>query len=308
MGDCASVVIPTCNKKERLALVLDSFRHQTVECSRYEVIVIDDGSDDGTEAVVADFVGAFELRYIKQVRKGRSSARNRGIQAADCAIIIFCDDDTIASPDFLAAHLGMHSGERPCGVHGKIYNLPFLKFFRDPVGGTLYSSVGHARQQPAGLQGLLLHRDYASNHLVIERQKKVTSFEKIVSSTFDLNRKELQWLCCTGGNFSASASLLRRAGMFDENFGLLWGGEDIELGYRLSRIGIEFHYSEEAVNYHVDHYRQYFDDELMRSWKYFYQKHPDKIISALPKLLLGDITGIDDYLGRVNGSCDCHEH
>jgi glycosyltransferase involved in cell wall biosynthesis len=54
------------------------------------------------------------------------------------------------------------------------------------------------------------------------------------------------------GNASVPRDLLFRAGLFDERF-QHWGGEDLELGYRLERAGAEFHYSPEALSYQYDY-------------------------------------------------------
>ena len=150
------------------------------------------------------------------------------------------------------------------------------------------------------LQNCLLTHNYVENCNIIAKQKKVAYFEKIVFSTFQYATKEMQWLSCTGGNFSVRSSLLAEAGMFDENYGRIWGGEDIELGYRFHKIGASFYYSESAYNYHLDHYRCDFENAIKYSCIYFYKKHPDTIIRNLSKLLLGEIDTIEDYLTESN--------
>lgn len=62
--------------------------------------------------------------------------------------------------------------------------------------------------------------------------------------------------------------------MFDENFAG-WGLEDFELGYRLSKAGFNFVYSNSAVNYHIEHKRskQKMIEEMYKNMKYFYTKY-----------------------------------
>lgn len=70
-----SVVVPTYNRGEYIRETLDSVLHQTF--SDYEVIVVDDGSTDGTEEIVRPYMD--RLRYIRQENKGAAVARNTGV-------------------------------------------------------------------------------------------------------------------------------------------------------------------------------------------------------------------------------------
>lgn len=94
-----SVVVPTHNRKHLLRLCLQGVLGQ--QYPNYEVIVVDDGSTDGTEAMVKrDFP---QIHYIRQEpKRGPAAARNRGIQAATGDIIAFTDDDCVPPPDWLA--------------------------------------------------------------------------------------------------------------------------------------------------------------------------------------------------------------
>jgi glycosyltransferase involved in cell wall biosynthesis len=77
--------------------------HQDCSGVRYEVLVVDNGSSDGTRAVVAMFTGRSpRVRYLFEPRRGVSHARNAGIAAARAPIIAFIDDDVEASPKWIA--------------------------------------------------------------------------------------------------------------------------------------------------------------------------------------------------------------
>ena len=84
-----SVVIPTYNRIELLKRSIDSVINQTIKPS--EIIIVDDGSNDGTEAMVKKKYDS--LKLIKQKNKGASAARNSGIKASSGEWICFLDSD-----------------------------------------------------------------------------------------------------------------------------------------------------------------------------------------------------------------------
>ena len=84
-----SVVIPTYNRIELLKRSIDSVINQTIKPS--EIIIVDDGSNDGTEAMVKKKYDS--LKLIKQKNKGVSAARNSGIKASSGEWICFLDSD-----------------------------------------------------------------------------------------------------------------------------------------------------------------------------------------------------------------------
>ncbi len=91
------------------------------------------------------------------------------------------------------------------------------------------------------------------------------------------SRKKLSWLYFLTGNASVRRADLLTAGGFDESF-TGYGHEDLELGYRLTRMGIEILYEPEAVNYHCQSVAYEDQKEKMRlagrSTARFYRKHP----------------------------------
>ncbi|UCG32640.1 MAG: glycosyltransferase [Phycisphaerales bacterium] len=93
-----SVVIPTFNRASLLCEALDSVYAQTF--TDYEVIVVDDGSTDGTPQMIERYNG--RLRYIWQENRGAGEARNRGIAEARGEWIAFLDSDDMWHAEKLA--------------------------------------------------------------------------------------------------------------------------------------------------------------------------------------------------------------
>jgi glycosyltransferase involved in cell wall biosynthesis len=92
-----SVIIPTYNRKYRLKNAIESVLAQTYP--HFELIVVDDGSEDNTAEMVTGFDAG--IVYIKQANRGPAAARNRGILAAQHNLIAFLDSDDRFAPDKL---------------------------------------------------------------------------------------------------------------------------------------------------------------------------------------------------------------
>lgn len=97
-----SIVVPLYNKEEFIARALRSVFNQTFE--DYEIIVVDDGSTDGSMEVVAGFPDP-RLRIVRQANAGPGAARNRGAGESSAEIVAFLDADDELLPDFLSTNL-----------------------------------------------------------------------------------------------------------------------------------------------------------------------------------------------------------
>ena len=96
-----SVVIPTHNRRDLLAEAVASVREQTYD--PIEIIVIDDGSGDGTAEMIRERFP--RVRLVRQPHRGVSAARNRGIAEAQGEYIAFLDSDDLWLPKKLAAEM-----------------------------------------------------------------------------------------------------------------------------------------------------------------------------------------------------------
>lgn len=122
-----SVVIPTHNRCTILEKALLALDRQTLSPDEYEVIVVDDGSTDRTEAMVRELPVRYPLQYEKQERRGPATARNAGIRLARGGLIVFIDSDIVAAPGFLAAHAAAHAGRGDCVAHGPVIHTTDLE-------------------------------------------------------------------------------------------------------------------------------------------------------------------------------------
>jgi len=107
MQEPVSVIIPTYNRARFLKKAIDSVLAQTYP--HYELIVVDDGSEDNTAELVSSY--GHKLKYVKQQNRGAAAARNTGIEAARYDLLVFLDSDDWFDPEKLAeqlAHMQRH--------------------------------------------------------------------------------------------------------------------------------------------------------------------------------------------------------
>ncbi|MFS8523429.1 MAG: glycosyltransferase [Limnochordales bacterium] len=109
MKPVVSVIIPTYNRRELLRRTLLSLADQTYPADRFEVVVVDDGSADGTGEMVKSLRVPYSLKYVRQPNRGRAAARNAGVRAADADLLIFLDSDVAVAREFVEAHVEAHT-------------------------------------------------------------------------------------------------------------------------------------------------------------------------------------------------------
>jgi len=114
-----SVVIPTHNRNAILKKCLTALNEQSYPSDKFEIIIIDDGSNDNTGQMVKKLDINIDLIYRYQEQTGPSGARNHGINLAKGKYIIFIDDDIIVIPKFIESHINMHK-EDMLVVHGPV--------------------------------------------------------------------------------------------------------------------------------------------------------------------------------------------
>lgn len=105
----ASIVVPAYNVQDTIAETLRSLLGQTFQ--DFEIIIVDDGSSDGTREIVNGFDDR-RIRLIYQANRGLAGAHNTGIHEARGEFIGFCDADDLWVPEKLEMHVG-HLRENP---------------------------------------------------------------------------------------------------------------------------------------------------------------------------------------------------
>jgi len=130
-GNCVffSVVIPTYNRKPILEKCLKALENQQYDPAGYEVVVVDDGSTDGTvDWLQAEASTLPHVRLFQQKHLGPAAARNLGVEQATGDTIIFIDSDLVVTDQFLQAHAtGLTEGARSLGhdrlfTYGRVIN------------------------------------------------------------------------------------------------------------------------------------------------------------------------------------------
>lgn len=113
LGDPAvSIILPTYNRARFVGEAIRSVQAQAFPA--WELIVVDDGSTDDTEAVIKSYAGDTRIKYIKQENGGCSLARNIGIANSSAALIAYINSDNTWYPDFLSAavdHFATHADD-----------------------------------------------------------------------------------------------------------------------------------------------------------------------------------------------------
>jgi GT2 family glycosyltransferase/glycosyltransferase involved in cell wall biosynthesis len=221
LGCRISVIIPTYNRKTSLANCLAALERQTILPQEFEVIVIDDGSTDGTDVAIESQTFPFSVTYHRQVNQGPGAARNEGLRRAQGELVLYIGDDIIADERLLEEHLLAHSTRPAQGtaILGHIEWAPHLKrtAVMDFVCGE--SSLQFAYVHIPNLEKLDYRFFYTSN--------------------ISLKRSFLQAAMADGVFFDPC---------FTEA-----AFEDSELAIRLEARGLDIQYCAQAMAYH-DHW------------------------------------------------------
>lgn len=265
-----SVIIPTYNREQLLRCTLESLVRQSLPRDEYEVIVVDDGSSDGTAQLCAGFAGRLDLRYHFQADKGfrAAKARNVGILDARSQVCVFIDSGMLVHSDCLRAHVTAHAAAQgPVATIGYVYCFVYTESQEHVDAMTRIIDFDDADATVARLREDGLWPDVRD------------PIHEVHGEDFGAHRAPwVAWWTC---NVSAGTSLLRRVGMFDERFDS-WGGEDVDLAYRLFRAGASFRRLRDAAAVHLPHRKAEISKSEGRNLGYIVRKYGTPIVSLLP--------------------------
>lgn len=116
-----SVIIPTMNRADSLAITLKAMAKQALHSLMYEILVVDNGSTDHTAEVVAQCSKEFPsrtIRYIKASPPGLLTGRHKGALESRASVLTFVDDDVDVAPDYASSILTAFRNPEVCLVGG----------------------------------------------------------------------------------------------------------------------------------------------------------------------------------------------
>ena len=117
-----SIVIPTYNRPARLANCLEALVKLDYPSDRFEVIVVDDGSDTPLDSVVTPLQNKIDIKLIRQENAGPAAARNCGAAAAKGEYLAFTDDDCQPTAKWLSQFAASAADNPQAMLGGKIVN------------------------------------------------------------------------------------------------------------------------------------------------------------------------------------------
>jgi GT2 family glycosyltransferase len=256
-----TVVVPTFQRAGWLRETLGGLVRQTLSVDRFEVVVTDDGSADGTVDVVRSFADRLNLRYVYHHDLGHrvAATRNAGARAAAAPVLAFVDAGTRPSAGCVEAHLRAHMAAELTGsmtvVVGRVAGYDNRTATENPDP----TSAGLPSAEPAGDM----------------RDEELDRFSRTLENTC------LPWRLAWTANLSVDAETFASVGGFDERF-TGWGAEDMELAYRLHRFGARFRWSDEACAVECPHPRDMTSniESNRRNQQLFYELHPEPEIEV----------------------------
>ena len=164
-----SIIIPTYNSIDSLKEMIGSLYKQSHPADQYEIIVVDDGSSDGTGAWVESQKKGCpcHLKYLFQKNQGPASARNLGLKNARGEIVAFTDSDDIASSVWIEEIGKGYDDDRVAGIGGTIKAKPtssaisqycaYIRFNEQPPvdkTGIIYLITGNASFRKSSLNSI----------------------------------------------------------------------------------------------------------------------------------------------------------
>jgi len=218
-----SVILATFNKYPLSIEVVKYFEQQTFNHNNFEVIVVDDGSQDGTWKALQELKTSFSLRLFETGLtniNGMCIAKNKGIKNAKGNVVLFFDDDTFAHPDAILHH------------------IEFYKKHSSKSAAIGFRTSGK--------------KEYLESHFVPDQ----TRFIKRISKN-----GVVSWGSNVMNNTSFLRKEIIDIGMFDEEFNM-YGKRDKELAFRYFKYGgalrlcmgaVSYHFSSDGTKWANDH-------------------------------------------------------
>jgi GT2 family glycosyltransferase len=214
------VVIPTRDRPAQLSATLTALARQ--DCGEFGVVVVDDGGARPAQDLVSDTVfDRLTIRFLRNdVSIGPGQSRNRGVSASEAPYVVFLDDDCVAVPELIGRHRAALAG-----ADGPVVSL-----------GPILSPESQRLSVWNHWDADRLQREYAR----IRSGATVAGWRHLYTGNVGVRRVD----------FEAIRG-------FDRRFARQ---EDVELGYRLARLGSRFEFDPDAIVYHHS-------DRTLSAWR-----------------------------------------
>lgn len=269
MSPDISVVIATHNQRARLRLVLCGLAGQHFPKERFEIIVVDDGCTDGTDAMLA---AEYPDVHVVPMRPnvGRCRARNAGVEQAQGQLVAFLDGDALPHPAWLE-HLWAEwkRGGRQRYLCGFMYSLPLIEYLPDPQ-----QAVFDEKRTPSVLADFLLinqervlitedqiRYDFAGIHA--RAQEGGYPFDELKAMQDQVEElytthpdSPIGFLGFYPHNSTVPRQAFCEVGGFAADIPF---SEGWDLAYRLQRTGVGPGFARHALTYHLYHYHEFSD-------------------------------------------------
>jgi glycosyltransferase involved in cell wall biosynthesis len=242
-----SVVISTYNQPEWLCKVLHGYMCQSY--ADFELIIADDGSDDRTAAVLKEFQNLvrFPIKHVWQEDEGfqKTKILNKAILAAGGDYLVFSDGDCIPRSDFLKVHAELaRYGYFLSGGYCKLPMELSLHLTHEDIASGRAFEVSYLKRN--GLE------DFSPRFRVGLPASLRPLMDRVTPTKATWN----------GHNASGWKADILAVNGFNES--MQYGGEDRELGERLTNLGIQSRQiRHRAILLHLDHKRGYVTPEMI---------------------------------------------
>lgn len=260
-----SIIAIIYNDNQAINAFIKSIKSLAYSSDKFEVIIIDDGSSPKIDLTSVEVGGLdFQYHYLERCSaSSRSRARNLGALKAKYEYLVFLDGDHLVEDNFLE-------------VYSKYFS--YLKNKKCVLGSRRLTPVNKRR---IILSTIEKNESLSKTKFIhFTPDIRLSMIKKFGVSTISgfAGRWHLFWSC----NFVIEKTAYVEANGFDENF-KGWGMEDVEFGYRLIKLGIEYELIDNYI-WHLAAPPTPKDHDKYSSWIdniiYFYDKHRDKAILA----------------------------
>lgn len=314
-----SVIIPTYNRAKYLDYTLAAFTLQTY--TEFELIIIDDGSEDDTFDVIEKYRHHLAIKYIYQKHAGSSSARNNGLLEARGTYIIHIDCDRIPCRSFIEEHLRILINSDHTVSIG--FKPLILSIFNRKLRLKYPDLLDYLSKNPNKMNDIINSQEEC---VLFTPHDLVHDFENIMSKsqvyvprdnyqdvinihTEQLHNFKFGWVMATTGNMGYSRKNAQTV-KFDEKY-KGWGLEDNDFSYQLFKKGFTFKFNMKAINYHQAHERGSNErNEIILNFKYFVEKFKSLEVFLFRHVYSGNLSIVEanSILSMVETLPECDGH